>query len=122
MTTGRKKVLIVEDELLTARLLQMELQSWGLEVPKPEAKGEEAVRTALRIKPNLILMDIRLAGGMDGIEAARAILNHQNTAILFMTGYDIDLIKQRASDLKVVGFVPKPVDMDYLRRIIENLV
>ncbi|MDZ7317010.1 MAG: response regulator [candidate division KSB1 bacterium] len=122
MTTGRKKVLIVEDELLTARLLQMELQSWGLDVPKPEAKGEEAVVAALKEKPHLILMDIRLAGGMDGIEAARAILNHQKTAIIFMTGYDIDLIKQRAADLKVVGFIPKPVDMECLRRIIENLI
>ncbi len=118
--TDRKKILIVEDELMTARLLQMELQEMGLDVPKPVAKGEEAVRIALEENLALILMDIRLAGGMDGIEAAQEIQARRKMPILFMTGYDLDYIKERAKNIETLGFLPKPVDIEELRRIIEK--
>ena len=69
------KVLIVEDELLTAKSLKMDLEKLGLDVLDPIAKGEDSVPVAIQENPDLILMDIRLADGLDGIEAAEEILS-----------------------------------------------
>ena len=69
------KVLIVEDEFLTAKSLKMDLEKLGLNVLDPIAKGEDSVPVAIQENPDLILMDIRLAGGLDGIEAAEEILS-----------------------------------------------
>jgi CheY-like chemotaxis protein len=121
MPDSKIKVLIVEDEILTAKYLQMELQEWGFEVPKPAAKGEDAVEIALHEQPFIILMDIRLAGGMDGIEAAEEITLHQNIPIVFMTGYELDYIKERAANISPAYFLAKPVDTVALRQIIDEL-
>jgi CheY-like chemotaxis protein len=121
MSGDKIKVMIVEDEILTAKYLQMELQDWGFEVPKPAAKGEDAVRIALQEHPFIILMDIRLAGGMDGIEAAEEITLHQDIPIVFMTGYDLDYIRERAVKITSASFLTKPVDTFAIRQIIDTL-
>mgnify|MGYP000877125902 CR=1 FL=1 len=67
------KVLIVEDEAISALLIQKKLAAAGLDVLPPVATGEKAVELALNEKPDIVFMDIRLAGRMDGIEAAGRI-------------------------------------------------
>ena len=67
-------ILIVEDEAIVAADLAGKLEQLGYEVVGTAAKGEEAVESACRLKPEVVLMDIRLKGAMDGIEAAEAIL------------------------------------------------
>ncbi len=115
------KVLIVEDEILTAKMLKMDLEELGVNVLEPIAKGEDAVNVALQENPSLILMDIRLAGGLDGIEAAERILMKKKIPIVFMTGYATEEIKERALKVNPVDYLDKPVDLYKIKNILEQL-
>ena len=87
MSASRKiKVLIVEDEAILGLLLSRSLGRLGYEVGEPIATGEEALRRTEQEQPDVVLMDIRLAGAMDGIEAAREITARYGTPIIFMNG------------------------------------
>lgn len=115
------KVLIADDEAIIAMSLKIDLEAFGVKVLKPVAKGEDAVKIALKEKPSLILMDIRLAGEMDGIQAAERILNHQKTHIVFISGFATDYIKKRALKIKPVDFLEKPINVNKIKLIIEKL-
>lgn len=107
--TQAQKVLIVEDEVIIAMCLQMELERAGYEVSQNVLTGEEAVKFARQNPPDVILMDIRLAGKIDGIEAARQIQASGPIPIIFMTGYPDKAIEERARSLNPLGFFIKPI-------------
>lgn len=115
------KVLIVEDEIITGKSLFLDLKDSGVHALKPVLFGEEAVEVALQEKPHLILMDIRLAGLMNGIEAAEKIVRHIKTSIVFMTGYATDTIKEQAQKVHPVAFLDKPVNVHDILEIIKDL-
>ena len=69
-----KRILIVEDELITAMDLKLKLEQLGYEVIDTVSTGEDGIYTAVEKRPDLILMDINLKGDMDGIEASKKIL------------------------------------------------
>ncbi|HPG40277.1 MAG TPA: response regulator [bacterium] len=115
------KVLIVEDEAITAKCLQMDLEDMGLEVINPVSNGEDAIKVAQLEHPSLILMDIRLAGKMDGIETAEKILSNQKIPIIYLTGFSTGLIKERAQKTKPVGFVEKPINVNRIVQIINTM-
>ncbi len=114
-------VLIVEDEILTAKSLQMDLEGLGATVLKPVTKGEVAVDVAIQEEPSLILMDIRLAGGLDGIETAQIIHEKQNIPIVFMTGYAAESFQERVQKVNPVGFLEKPVSVTKIKKILEAI-
>ncbi len=114
------RVLIVEDEILTAMSLRLDIEDLGAETLEPVTKGEDAVEIALQENPDLILMDIRLAGVMDGIEAAEKILKIKKISILFMTGYAIEDIKERTKIFDHLGFLAKPVDINKIKKIMNT--
>jgi two-component system, response regulator PdtaR len=105
-----KKVLIVEDEIVAAMALERTLTNIGYQVIGTVASGEDAIVWADRESPDFIVMDIRLAGAIDGIDAAERIAEISGAAILFMTGYDDKDTKARAMALKPLGFLTKPID------------
>ncbi|NQT26752.1 response regulator [candidate division KSB1 bacterium] len=115
------KVLIVEDERLTAKSLQLDLEDLGAEVLELVARGEDAVVVALREHPDLILMDIRLAGGLDGVEAAEEILKKEKIPIIFMTGYAMEYVKERAEKLNPVEYFEKPINLNKIKQIMDTL-
>jgi CheY-like chemotaxis protein len=112
------KILVVEDEAFTARNLKIELEDLGYAVLEPIAKGEDAVPVAIEENPDLILMDIRLAGGLDGIEAAERIIAKKKIPIAFMTGYATEEIKERALKIYPLAYLEKPVDIDTINQIV----
>lgn len=114
------KILIVEDESLTARWLQMELSEAGFNVCGFVASGEEAIIVAKREQPNLILMDISLAGKIDGINAAKEIIKIVKVDILFMSAYSEMRIKDRIKDLNPLAFINKPIEIAEIMDIIEK--
>jgi len=116
------KILIAEDEAIIALGIQIELETTGYGVCQIVATGEEAIKRVAQNPPDLVLMDNRLAGDMDGLEAARAILAMQPTPIIFMTGYAIEEIKQAASQFNPLGYLVKPVRISDLEPLIESLV
>jgi len=114
-------VLIVEDEALIARCLSMDLKDEGYSVCGLVASGEEAVKKAKSENPDIVFMDIHLAGEIDGIDAAMEIVKQKKIPILFMTAFSADELKIRAKDVHPVGYLNKPVDIEDIKSIIEPM-
>ncbi len=114
-------IMIVEDESLIAMVLQRMLTDDGWTICAKVSTGEEAVESVKTADPCLILMDIRLSGAMDGIEAAQQIQAFSNASIVFMTGYSDPAMRQRAEVLNPLGYLIKPVGMRDLEPLLEAL-
>lgn len=112
-------ILIVEDESIVALDLQLQLENLGYKVPTVVPTGEQAVEAAGRFKPNLILMDIRLRGAMDGIEAASAIRKQADVPVVFLTSHSDDDTVRRAARTAPYGYLTKPFQIRELRAAIE---
>ncbi len=116
-----KRVLIVEDESLTAMALDSHLRRMGYEVLGFSATGEDAVLKAKRERPDIIFMDVRLAGKMDGIEAAEIIPRGVRAAIVFMTGYSTPAVIERAAAHAPAGYLVKPIDFSDINGILSKM-
>lgn len=108
------RVLLVEDEAIIAKDIEQSLERMGYVVCGAAATGADAIRKAEETKPDLILMDIRLRGEMDGIEAARRILASRDLPIIFLTAFADDSTLQRAREVGPYGYVLKPFDENEL--------
>lgn len=102
------RILIVEDEAITAMDLAAELSNLGYEICGTVDTADEAIATALREKPQLVLMDIRLGDGGDGIEAAHCIAASLDTAVVFLTAHSDDTTLNRALAVSPYGYIVKP--------------
>jgi CheY-like chemotaxis protein len=118
----RARLFLVEDEALSAFYLIMKLRDMGYEVDAALTTGEDAVARAEKYRPDLILMDINLAGDMDGIEAVKRIKRSFEVPVIFITGYSDEAIRAQAAELDPVAFLVKPVDLRELRRVIASAV
>ncbi len=119
-----KKILVVDDKEDSRRLVGKILRRRGYEVIGAET-GEDAVNMAQTELPDLILMDVRLPGGIDGMEATQRIKALPKTAhipILAMTASVRPEDEQRALDIGCSGFVRKPIDIDELpKQVAEHI-
>ncbi|MFW6214265.1 MAG: response regulator [Spirochaetota bacterium] len=116
-----KRILIVEDEALIALALQAQLEELGFTIVGIAATGEGAVEAAAAKEPDVILMDILLAGTMTGVEAARTIRSQSPASVVFTTGYSDPDIRAQALAQEPLGYVTKPVTIEKLRPIFESL-
>lgn len=114
-------ILIVEDEVITAMVMEAELRKAGYPVVRKVVSGEEAVSLATQEVFHVVLMDIRLAGQMDGIEAARRIQQIRETPIIFMTGYQDAETLQRAQELSPLAYLIKPVNGARLAELLGSI-
>lgn len=87
LTVASKRILVIEDEQIVALDLSKLLKRLGYAPLGPAASGQEAIRLAEQTEPDLILMDVRLSGGMDGLEASREIVRHRIVPIVYLTAY-----------------------------------
>lgn len=117
MTAAR--ILIVEDDRIVARDIQQQITRMGHVVVGTSATGESAIQMACRHQPDLVLMDIRLEGEMDGIEAARRIRDAHQIPIVFLTAYANDETVQRASLTEPFGYLLKPFQEQQMRTVIQ---
>lgn len=115
----KKRIMLVEDEAITARDFRTNLEELGYEVPVVATRGAEAVRLADEFKPDLILMDITLEGAMTGIEAAGQILLAQQIPIIFLTAHCDSETLAQAKTAEPFGYLTKPCSMDSLKNAIE---
>ncbi|GAA6621999.1 response regulator [Scytonema sp. NUACC26] len=115
----RTTILVVEDEGIVAKDLQKRLLKLSYHVPAIAASGEEAIQIAETISPDLILMDIRLKGNIDGIEAAKEIQSHFDVPIIYLTAYADDNTLERARLTEPFGYVLKPFKEKELHATIE---
>ena len=113
------RVLIVEDEAVVALDLSQRLTTLGYGVAGIADSGESAVMSAARERPDVILMDIRLQGEMDGIDAAHRIREANDVPVIYVTSYTDDTTVQRAVKTEPLGYLIKPFTDQELRTTIE---
>jgi len=99
----KARILVVEDERLVALALEQCLKAIGHDVVALVTTGQEAVRKAVELEPDLVLMDIRLKGEVDGIEAAVRIHDNFGTPIVYLTAYSDDNTLERARAAQPYG-------------------
>jgi CheY-like chemotaxis protein len=115
----KARVMVVEDEALVAAAIEACLKNLGHQVAASAASGEEAVRKAIALDPDLVLMDIRLKGEMDGIEAASRITAALHIPIVYLTAHSDDETLVRARATEPYGFILKPFDEKVLKAVIQ---
>ncbi len=115
----KPKILVVEDELIVARDIEQQLMGLGYEPVGTATSGERAIELVQQQRPDLVLMDIQLAGPMDGIVAAHIIRSQYALPVVFLTAYSADDILARAKLSEPFGYVLKPFAERELRTVLE---
>ena len=115
----KAKILVVEDQNIVALNIKNKLKNLGYTVPGTAATGEEAIRKAELMNADIVLMDIKLKGDMDGIEAASEIKNRLGIPVLYLTASTDDEIFNRAKTTEPAGYIYKPFKEQDLHSNIE---
>ncbi|TDG23112.1 PAS domain S-box protein [Paraburkholderia silviterrae] len=113
------RILIVEDDRVVARDIAQQMVRCGHTVVGSVASGEEAIQMATRALPDLVLMDVRLEGELDGIDAARQLRDALNLPVVFLTAYADEETVRRATVTEPFGYLLKPFDDQQLRTVVE---
>jgi len=116
------QIIVVEDESVVREYIKGTLKDLGYQVPAAVGTGEAAIKKAEEINPDLMLMDIRLKGDIDGISAAAQIRNQFNVPVVYLTSYSDDKTLDRAKETDPFGYIMKPFDEKELRATIEIAV
>jgi len=116
---AKARIMIVEDEVVVAMELAETLKSLGYSISATVSKGEDAITMAEYAPPDLVLMDIKLSGKVDGIEAASRIRERHDIPVIFMTAYADDNTLSRAKVTQPFGYLVKPASDQILRTTIE---
>lgn len=114
-----EKIMIVEDEKIVAEDIRESVEKIGYTACAVVSMGEEAVKKAGELLPDLVLMDIMLKGGTDGIEAAGQINSLFNIPVVYLTAYADDYNLQRAKITEPYGYILKPFEERELHIAIE---
>lgn len=119
MAMVKAKILIVEDEGIVALNIQNRVESLGYDVVANVPSGEAALQKATETQPDLVLMDIKLQGKVDGIEAAAYIHRHLKIPVVYLTAYTDSDTLSRAKLTEPYGYILKPFESRDLRSAIE---
>ena len=117
---GHVQILVVEDENIIATDIKDCLEHLGYSVPAIATTGAEAIAKATELSPDLILMDIRLKGDMDGIQAAEQIWGRMHIPIVYATGFSDRDTLERAKLTRPFGYILKPIEEQELYAAIET--
>jgi CheY-like chemotaxis protein len=115
-----KKVLIVEDDMIIAMVLERMVNKLEYTVLDKVIGGREAIKTANNHSPDLILMDIQLKDGVDGITAMEEIRKNSEVPVIYITGNSDQFNVQRAKATNYVDYLVKPIQMSDLKESIEK--
>jgi signal transduction histidine kinase len=113
------RIMIVEDERILALDLAETLDELGYTVAGMASRGEEAIELARQLSPQLILMDVRLDGDVDGITAAETIRDEHDVPVVFLTAHADDDTLHRATSSEAAAYLVKPFKPPDLRCVIE---
>lgn len=113
------RILIVEDEQIVAMDIQSTLESLGYKIVGQADNGPEAILKAAELHPDLVLMDIGLKGGIDGIEAATQIRAQFDLPVIFLTAFANQSTLERAREAEPFGYILKPFEENDLTIAIE---
>lgn len=114
-----QRIIVVEDMAVVATDIEYTLIGLGYDVVSVVSTGEEAMQRAEELHPDLVLMDINLAGEVDGVEAAEWIRDHLQIPVIFLTAYSDEATLQRAKITEPYGYIVKPINKRELQANIE---
>ena len=112
------RVLIVEDDAILCFLNRKYIEFMGYEIVAVTTNGEDAIDAAKKHKPDVVLMDIRLQGDLDGIETASEITKFINVPIIYTTASSGEASRIQAAKNNMLGFCVKPIDVDELKLLL----
>lgn len=115
------KLLLAEDEAITALSMKMELTNAGYNVCEIVATGEEVIIKVEQNQPDLVIMDIHLAGKINGMKVAKKIKDSYQIPIIFVTGYPDKRMREQAYTLNPLGYFVKPVKLNKLISTIDKV-
>jgi PAS domain S-box-containing protein len=107
---SKASILIVEDEAIVAEDVGNKLKRLGYEICGTTGSGEEAVALAREKHPSLVLMDIRLRGRMDGVEAAQSLRKENDIPVIYLTAHSDAATLERAKQSEPFGYILKPFE------------
>lgn len=114
-----EKILVVEDESVVALSLCESLEHLGYQTVGPASRSEKALALAESEQPDLVLMDIRIKGSVDGIDTAAILVNRYDLPVIYLTAYTDDSTIARARNTKPYGYLVKPYEERELRSAVE---
>lgn len=117
-----KTILVVEDESLVAMEIQEYLVDMGYSVPEIVSSGDMVLAACLRVKPDLIVMDIKLKSFIDGIDAAQRVRMIRDIPIIYLTAYATNDVYSRAKMTNPVAYLVKPLDEESLGREVRKVL
>ena len=103
-------IMIVEDNTTVAEDCRECLEDLGYNISSIVASGEESIINAEKHRPDAVIMDIKLSGEMDGIQAAKQIYNSHNIPVVFLSAYSDNALLERAKLSGSFGYLVKPFD------------
>ncbi|MBA3664043.1 MAG: response regulator [Bacteroidetes bacterium] len=113
-----KRILIVENDLLLAMINKRFCQLLGHEVVHSARNAEEAIAAVKKHSPDIILMDIKIDGHLDGIEAMHEIRKFSEAKVVYFTGNSEPSVITRAEQTNMLAFCVKPISLEYLKDIL----
>ncbi|PYN71991.1 MAG: hybrid sensor histidine kinase/response regulator [Candidatus Rokuibacteriota bacterium] len=116
----KSRILVVEDEILVREDIEDCLAGLGHEVVSVASTGADALRKIPTARPDLVLMDIRLKGDMDGVETARQIRTNFRLPVIFLTAHADDSTLQRAKAADPLGYIVKPFAETTVNAVIQT--
>jgi PAS domain S-box-containing protein len=119
IAVGKTRILVAENEAIVAEDIKLKLERFGYEVPATASSGEEAVELAADVHPDLVLMDIRMPGKMDGVDAAVKIKKMCDIPVVFVSAFADKETLDRAKIAEPVGFIIKPFIELELQKTVE---
>lgn len=120
--SASKNILIVEDDLILSYVLEKYLKDLKHHVIGSAASGEQAIDKARELQPDVILMDIKLMGKTDGIEAVEEIRRFLEVPVIYITGNSDPYNKSRAEEVGFHDYLIKPITMTDLKSSLERLI
>lgn len=115
-----KNVLIVEDDMILSMVLERMILKLNHSVVGKVISGRDAIDTAQKLGPDLILMDIQLKDDIDGISAMHEIRNNSNVPVIYITGNSDEYNLSRAKETDFVDYLIKPIRMSDLKNSINK--
>ncbi len=123
LTQNLASILIVEDELIVAESLALDLQRKGYAIAGIVSSGQEAIHVVSQRPPDIVLMDIMLKGSLDGIETSKAIRQKQSVPIIYITAFSDRATLERAKQSQeTLHYLVKPIRLKDLVKTIEAVL
>ena len=114
------RILVVEDEAIIAMDIQNILKKMGYSGSEVVHSGEESIQRVAAGRPHLVLMDITLKGKLDGIQAARKILEQYNIPVVYITAHGDENTLKRVNGTARFGYITKPFEENELETTIQG--